>query len=463
MKQLKKPTIWIPAIALLVYAVTLFLFPIFVRDNGENFRFLTANHMYRSGDLWYGFDVDFAALKEMPFSVLKLLYQAVIAIWHGLFGLEVIDIRLLSVVYVALTVFALWVIARNLNLRTPLTNLITGVLVLVIAIGGGMFSYFNTFYREGAVLPFLLLAIAGILEFSRSKTLWSALLFFVGACGMVTISPVCALLVFFFFFAGIRLACLPMRWWKRVALLLLTAMLLPFSWFGLSSQTEEEYQENLYNAVFYGALSDCDDGEVALQEIGLDDALSAYINKPYFEVTDKEPLNDLFYPNFDYSRLAQYYFKNPSSFLSVVKQAGNNVYETSISYLRSDDDGQLSLQRLFSAPTRWFETLQLRFLPRGVVSWLVYLILFVILACVRRKTLEDDGEKAQTDCGIIFASMPLVLLAAAPFVSGLTEISKRLFYTNAVFEIFLVLLLAYAIELILLRRNRLREQYGVNQ
>lgn len=461
MKQLKKPTVWIPAVALIFYILLIFIFPVFVRDEGKVF--LVDNRMYTGDNLRFGFLPDFANLAEMPCSAIKLLFSGVIGFWHGLLGFEVIDIRLLSVVYVALTVFALWLIARNLNLRTSLAKTITGVLVVLLATSYGLFSYYNTFYREGAVLPLLLLAAAGILQFANTKGVWGFLLYFLAAGAFVTLGPIPALLVVFFILAGIRLAFLSAAWWKRAGLLVLSLLMLPLSYLGFSSASVSDYQADLYNAVFYGALTDADDPKAALGEMGLSEELAVYVNKPYFEVTDKATLAEAFYPHFGYRKLAEYYIKHPASFFAAAEQAGKNVYETSISYLRGYDEDYLSPQRVISAPTRWYEALKLRFLPRGVVSWLVYLLLFILLACVRRKTLEDDGEKAKADCGIVFAFMPMLLLLATPFVSGLTEISKRLFYANAAFEFFFVLLLSYAVEFLLLRRNRLRDQYGVNQ
>lgn len=461
MKHLKKPTVWIPAIALLVYVLLVFLCPVFVADERKSF--LYDNMMYTADGLRFGFAENFSFLNDMPFSFIKLIFQAVIGFWHGLLGLEVIDIRLLSVCYVALTLFALWLIARNLNLRTTLANVITGVLIVLLATSYGLFSYFNTFYREGIVLPLLLLVGAALLQFAKTKGLWAFLLFFFAAAVMVTLGPVPALLAVFFVIAGIRLAFLPMQWWKRTGALVLSLVLLPLSCLGMLSSSVSDYQADLYNAVFYGALMESENPEMDLEEMGLSEELAVYVNTPYFALADKEMLDEEFYPYFNYRKLTAYYFKHPTSFFAAVKQAGNNVYETDISYLRSYDEEAVSPQRFISMPTHWFETLQLRFLPRGVVSWLVYLILFILLACVRRKTLEGEGEKALSDCAVVFAFMPLLLLTATPFVSGLTEISRRLFYTNAVFECFFVLLVAYAAEVILLRRNRLREQYGVNQ
>lgn len=460
MKQLKKPTVWIPAIALLVYVLLVLICPVFVVD--ERKTFLLDNKMFSDG-LWFGFAPDFALLSEMPVSVAKFLFQGVIGFWHGLLGLMVIDIRFLSVIYVAMTIFALWLIARNLNLRTPLANVIAGVLVVLLATSYGFFSYFNTFYREGLVLPLLLLAGGGLLQFSKTKSLWAFLLFVVASGSFVTLGTLPALVVVFFIAAGIRLAFLPMQWWKRTIALVLSVLLFPLSWLGFHSTAVSDYQADLYNSVFYGVLMETEDPVTALNEMGLSEELASYAKTPYFAVEDAELLNKEFYPKFTYGNLAAYYLKHPDTFLAVIKQAGNNVYETDIRYLRSYSETAVSAQRFLSAPTHWFETLQLRFLPRGVVSWLVYLILFIILACVRRKTLEGEGEKALSDCGVMFAFMPLLLLVATPFVSGLTEISRRLFYTNAVFECFFVLLVAYAAEIILLRRNRLKEEYGVNQ
>ena len=461
MKQLKKPTVWIPVIALLVYILLVLICPVFVVD--ERKTFLIDNKMFSNGGLWFGFAPDFAFLIETPVSVAKFLFQGVIGFWHGLLGLTVIDIRFLSVIYVVLPAFGLWLIARNLNLRTALANVIAGILVVLLATSYGFFSYFNTFCREGLVLPLLLLAGGGLLQFTKTKNLWAFLLFAVAGGSFVTLGFLPALMVIFFVAAGIRLAFLPAQWWKRATALALSVLVIPLSWLGFHSTSVSDYQSDLYNAVFYGALMETEDPVAALSDMGLSGDLASYAKTPYFAVENAEPLNREFYPNFTYGDLAAYYLKHPDTFIAVVKQAGNNVYETDIRYLRSYDDKGFSAQRFLSMPTQWFEALQLRFLPRGVISWLVYLLLFIILACVRRKTLEDEGEKALSDCSVVLAFMPLLLLAATPFVSGLTEISRRLFYTNAVFECFFVLLVAYAVEIILLRRNRLKEQYGVNQ
>ncbi len=462
MKRLRKPTVWIPVVALLFYVLLVLICPVFVVN--EQKVFLNDNKMFSDG-LWYGFGPDFSFLSEMPASAPKFLFQGVIGFWHSLLGLDVIDARFLSIIYVVLTAFALWLIARNINLRTSLANTIAGVLIVLFATSYGYFSYFNTFYREGLVLPLILLIAGGLLQFSKSKSVWAFLLFFVAAGSFVTLGVVPALLVVFLAVAGFRLAFMPMQRWKQAAALVLSVLLFPLSWLGFSSTSVSDYKSDLYNAVFYGALMETEDAASALREMGLSDDLVSYAKTPYFNVTeaDKETLNKVFYPNFGYKDLAAYYLKHPNIFFAVVKQAGNNVYEADIRYLRSYDASVASPQRYLSMPTHWFETLQLRFLPRGVISWLVYLLLFIILACVRRKTLEGDGEKAKSDCAVVFAFMPLLLLLATPFVSGLTEISRRLFYTNAVFECFFVILVAYAAEIILLRRNRLKEQYGVNQ
>lgn len=463
MKQFKKATVWMPAVTLLVYVLTVFVFPSWVLgESGELFRFFTENGLYRLDSLQYGFELDFAGFSDLPASFFKLLCQIIVGIWHGCFGLTVLDVRLLSAVYVVLCVFAVWLIARNLRLRTTLSNVIAGLLVVVLALCYGMFSYFNTFYREGAVLPLLLLVCAGVLEFSHHKNWWSFLLFFLSSASLVTLGPVYALLAVPFLLIGIRLAFVSKKVFIRIGMILLSVSLLFFGLLGTQSLATSDVKESQYNAVFYGALKDTDDLS-GLRELGLSEELSVYVNHPYFEVTDETKLDELFYPHFSYSQLAGYYLQHPQVFWNVVKQAANNVYETGISYLKCFNDDILSPQRIVSAPTRWYETLKLRFLPRGLMFWFVYLVLFIVLACVRRKTLEDDGEKAVADCSIVFAFAPLFTLFATPFCVGLTEISRRLFCCNAVFEVFLVIFLVNAAEVILLRRKRLRDQYGVNQ
>ncbi len=460
MNRFKKPSVWMPAIAFLVYFVTLFCFPAFVRDNGEIFRFLTQGKMYRVGDLTYGFDTGFAMLEGMPFSAAKLLFTGLFFLWYELLGIEVFDIRILSLVYVALSVFGLWLIGRNLNLRTPLSNGIAGILVLLSAVSYGFFSYYNTFYIEGAAMPLLLMALGAMLEFVRRKNIWSALLFVLFAAAFTTLGPIAALMALFFVFVCIRLVLLPIGW-KRILLIAAVPILMVSSTVGLFSRTEPQYRQDLYNSFFFGTLAFAETPQTVTDEIGLPQELADFANKPYFEVVDD--LNpDSFYPDFDYGRLAGYYANHPKQFWPVLKQVGNNVYETSISYLRSFDE-RFSFQRVVSAPTRLLELVQLRFLPRGVPIWLIYIALMVLLCIVRRKDLLCDEDKALTDCFAALSVMPTLLLVATAFLFGLAEISKQLFYTNLIFGVFFVAFVSYAAEFIILRRNRLRDEYGVNQ
>ena len=460
MNRLKRPSVWIPAIALIVYIFTLFCFPAFVRDNGEIFRFLTQWKMYRVGELSYGFDAGFSMLDTMPFSAAKLLFAGVLYLWHGLLGLEIFDIRILSLVYVAFSVFGLWLIGRNLNLRTGLANLIAGILVLLSAVSYGFFSYFNTFYIEGAAMPLLLVALGALLEFAHKKSVWSLLVFALFSASFTTLGPVAALMALFFVFACVRLAFLPVGW-KRVLLITVALLLVVSAYVGFSARTEEQYRQDLYNSFFFGALTATDDVESALTETDLPEELLSFANRPYFEVAT-ELEQDLSEFGFGYGRLAEYYIDHLDEFWPVLKQVGNNVYETSISYLRSFDE-RVSPQRILSAPTRWFETVQLRFLPRGFLVWLIYAAVMILLCIVRRKSLLKDEDKVVSDCVAVFSVMPVLSLVATAFLFGLAEISKQLFYTNLVFGAFFVFLVSYAAEFIILRRNRLRDEYGVNQ
>lgn len=460
MNRLKKPSFWIPAAAFLVYLLTVFCFPAFVRDNGEIFRFLTHGKMYRVGDLTYGFDEGFALLETMPFSAAKMIFVGVLYLWHGLFGLNVFDIRLLSLVYVAFSVFGLWMIARNLKLRTPLSNAIAGALTLLSALSYGFYSYFNTFYTEGAAMPLLLVTFGAILEFARKKSVWSIVVFAIFASAFVTLGPIAALTALFFIFVCIRLAIMPIGW-KRILPVVTAVVLLFSSSVGFAARTEEQYQQDLYNAFFFGTLTASEDVAAALNGVGLSDEWADYANRPYFEVA-AELDHNLLYAEFGYGRLASYYLDHLSAFWPVLKQVSNNVYETSISYLRSFDE-RFSIQRTLSAPTRLLEGVQLRFLPRGILVWLIYAFVMILLCVVRRKNLSDDEDKALNDCVAAFSVMPVVLLFATAFLFGLAEISKQLFYTNLIFSVFFVFMVSYAAEFIILRRNRLRDEYGVNQ
>ena len=446
-----------------IMILTLFCFRLGVADNGYLTPRLVSMGLYdaegASGTGYYsgGFGV---ADKEFGYKPSDLVYNFV-----KLFFPKdtVIPVALPALIYMIFAVWGVFMIVKALTSDLKWNNLLLCVLTVLIVADTGYVSYFNTPYECAAAIAYFVPMIGALLMAIRFEKIKDIIIFgifgilFAGTMpqsGMIGV--VIALFAVYLIFKQ-----------KKIAIKILFAIcaisIAASSIFALNTMTDGDK----YNSVFYGvASSDNPACSAILSELKII-GKNELCGKTYFEPEVQEfitsPEFDSVMRNVTPVSVAKMYAKNTQHMKNMLKMAGNNSMFIKTEYLgnyhaTSGKAGMVS--RFFSV----YSTVKKALVPGNVLILVALLALVVLFATDYKKkyAFSDSSKNACVLC--TFLSVATLLSLGIPVIyAGGAQISFNLLIYNLIFDFLVGAAAIGGTRLLTIKRNILREKFGVNQ
>lgn len=451
------------AVALIIMVLTLFCLKIGVADNGYLTPRLVSMGLYdaqgASGTGYYstGFGV---ADKSFSFAPGNLVYSFV-----KLFFAKdtVIPTALPALVYMIFAIFGIFMIVKALTTDMKWNNILLCVITVLIACDTGYISYFNTPYECGAAIAYFIPMIGALLMSIRFERIRDIILFAIfGILFSGTMPQSGAVGVFVALFA-LYLVFKHKSALKKALLVACGIMILMGSTLSLSSMTDGDK----YNSVFYGvASSDNSACSVVLSDlkiIGKDELCG----KTYFEPEAQEFINSPEFSsvmkNVNPWSVAKMYAKNPQHMRNMIKSAGANSMFIKTEYLGNypASSGKPSMiSGFFSA----YSSIKKALVPGNIVAIIVIFAFIVFFAFdyKRKYALTDNTKNACLLCAFLCVAA-LISLVVPVIYYGVAQISFNLIIYNLIFDFLVGASAVGGTKLLTVRRNILREKFGVNQ
>lgn len=448
---------------LVVMVLTLFCFRLGVADNGYLTPRLISMGLYdaegASGTGYYstGFGVADKTFSYMPkdlvYSFVKLFFPVD----------TVIPTALPALIYMIFAVWGVFMIVKALTTDLKWNNIILCVLAVLITADTGYVSYFNTPFECGAAIAYFIPMIGALLMSIRFEKIKDIIIFLIfGTLFAGTMPQTGAVGVMIALFA-LYLVFKQKGAVKKVLMVVCMLSIMASSVLSLNVMTDGDK----YNSVFYGVASSDNSASSAvlsdLKIIGKDELCG----KAYFENEAQEfitsPEFDSVMKNVNPVNVAKMYAKNPQYMRDMIKSAGNNSMFIKAEYLGNypASSGKAStISGFFSL----YSSLKKSLVPGNVLILLVIFALIIFFATDYRKkyATSDNTRNACTLC--VFLSIAALISLIVPVIYfGLAQISFNLIIYNLVFDFLLASAVVGGIKLLTIRRNILREKFGVNQ
>jgi len=214
-----------------------------------------------------------------------------------------------------------------------------------------------------------------------------------------------------------------------------------------------------YDSVFNGILYESDNAANDLKTLGLPEKYALLAKTSYYDgmkVMDlnTEEFKNQFYDNISFGKISAFYLKNPVRLFKNLNRAAQNTLFLRQEYIKNV---QYDNYKLKPEPMFWSFARKLVIPP-----FLLYLvgfnaaILFFAIKGFKKRAGLSDGVILLCITGVIYFVEPVLFY-------GLSSISKNLIMFNMIFEILIIIAVAWFAQFLVDRRERLKTMYGVNQ
>lgn len=469
MEKIMKPrnlTILAVGVAALILIIGLFVLKIGVADNGQLQTVLKSMGLY-DGQMSIGsgyYSNSFGVMgPNTSYSTANLAYDV------GKIGVPkdgIVPVAIPAIVYSVLFLVGLFLILISSMGKYRWNNVLLAVLSVVMLADIGYISFFNTPYREAAAFSYLILTVGLFLVTIKRENIITLIL--LGVSGFLFAGSMLPAA-----YAGIVLGLFALRLtflkknllWKIISIAVCVVTV--FS--GVYTITTTDNSVNLYNSVFYGALKDSETVEEDLAELGLPAELKEYAGVPSFEEKAQEFIHSpeyktQFLDRISYSKIAMFYVKNLGKFLNVEGLAANNSNFIRTSYLgnyAADSGKQPGEQAGFFSVYSWVKP---KVVPAQLYVLFGIFILMILLSIqYRNKFTASPKDKIYCEFMAIGGLVAIFMLNLPVILYGMSEISFHMFLYNAVTDLCVLAMIVGGTRMLTIRRDKLKETYGVNQ
>ncbi|MFL0196390.1 hypothetical protein ACJDU8_12615 [Clostridium sp. WILCCON 0269] len=462
----------IEVIVLVVIAVilanTLFLYPIVGKcDNGDFGRLLLYGGLINLSNSYHKIYDKFVHLNYLisspgifllfgknwvSGSVLLKLAVFISLFLHG-FKNRLFDIRYLAFVYSIIFLLAIFLII-NFNKLSYLLKVAAGIIIILFFTDISYISYFNSFYGEAGTIVFFFLSIGTYLNLitKEKPSTKHFIYFFIASAGFLTSKAQEIPLFIFMFIVYIGLfICYKEKTYRKCIIIssLLVFILCSAAYISL---TDRMNQNNMYQAVFLGILTDSQNPEKDLQELGLNKKFVVFNGKSFYNRHSKnDPLGEEmlreFYPNISPVKILGFYLKHPLRLWKRIVDSANNAYDFSELGRWNFIKGQYSSHKLANT----FRTNLINEYPglhRNIYIFILFSISYfcIIIICFMRN--KDKILR------LFMLLLLFILLSGAsqlilPVIgSGYGDFGKHLFLLNLCYDVMVVVAILWCLHII---------------
>ncbi len=445
-------------VSALIVISMLFIPPLYGKgDDGSFYNVLLENGLYNQegADTSY-FNSVYGVSQNAESTFLPITLAKVLC---GFVTTVVFDIRVLGALYLPLFLAGLYLVIRGIHIKNKIAETVICTVAAIILCDVGYFSYLNSLYYDALYICALILMAGAALNIKNEKgislpcaillAVASAIMAFYGVSGLI---------------AGVLVGVfLPLGDFLRKnikAETLICGVLIVVISAGcfLAAPKGESSEVKLYGRVIDGALYNTDTPSEDLEALGIDPSYETFRGLSYYDALKGEGvLNPGFKAELkkvDESDVLLFYIKNPSRFINVLSDAGKNAPFLTQSYIKTQSNSDYFIKK---APSIW--SFCRRFLTPASFPILLLVSAVVLLWSVI--LLKKDSKIALA--GILLSVSNMVFFVATILSGGLMGISRNLILHQLTFDMMIIIILVYAVNLAIEKRQELQDKYGVNQ
>ncbi|OBG87423.1 hypothetical protein A9X05_01520 [Mycobacterium sp. E3298] len=401
------------------------------------------------------------------------------------------DIRILGFCYMALMLWALWLIVRyapTVRSKSAKAVAVSVLVIILIAVfcDVGYTAYYQSFFGEPYALVATLLALGACLAIAsrtrvgslerndidplaeRPPTAWLLGLFVAAGVALATSKIQNAPIGFLFAILAWRMAGLrPDKGWRKRArigagALTLTAVLM------MVAAPAELRHINLYQSIFFGVLKDTPNVQRDMRELGIPDKYAGLAGTNFFQKDTMIPQSDPTLKREVLDRLshrdiALYYARHPERFVSKLKKAAE--YGTAIrpyylgNYSESEGLARSQLSYAFSTWSEWKHKHMPHSLPWFAGCYAVY---YALLAAWWHSS-RRPGARLMAETLAVVGATGILAVVVSLMGDGEADLTKHLFMFNVSFDIMAASTLAASIYGLLYGARALAARWGNNR
>lgn len=457
----KQMVVGTAVIIALVLIVSLFVIRIGVADNGMQYKLLEKLGLYdayqTSGTGYYseGYGI---ADKSFSGTTYGLIYDFA----KQFFAVDtVLFTALPAIIYLLIFVLSAMLIIYTLySDKFVALNWISFVLLILVFCDSAYIAYFNTPYKNAAFFVYFIATLALFINTVKTKKILPLIFFGIFGClfgGVSVVSSVTAIILGVF---ALRIMSLNSKiLWKITTAVLCLAIVTS----GVAGILSNEF--DYYDSVFYGAALEDDS---AIEKLGLDVGLKEYSGVPSFDekaqqFINSSEYNELFYSKISIGKVLEYYIKNVPDFYKGIKKVAYNSTSIRTSYLGgyTASTGKASQNSDFFTI---YSSVKSKAFPGSVIVFLIVLgALVVVSFTYRNNYAKNIYDKLISEFCAVIAIATAITYPLPYLFNGMTQIGFNMFEFNLMFDVCVYMLVLSTVNLLMTKKNILKEKYGVNQ
>ena len=451
------------AIVLVVMILTLFCIRLGVADNGYLTPRLVSMGLYdaegASGTGYYsgGFGVADKTFNAKPsdlvYNFVKLFFPKD----------TVVPTALPALIYMIFAVWGVFMLVKALTSDMKGNNILLCALTVLIVADTGYVSYFNTPYECGAAIAYFIPMIGALFMAIRYEKLRDIIIFAIFGILFAGTMPQSGAIGIFVALFAFYLVFNQKKILNKIFFAICGVLVVISSIFALNIMTDGDK----YNSVFYGVASSdnpaCSAVLSDLKIIGKDELCG----KAYFEPEVQEfitsPEFDGVMRNVTPATVAKMYTKNTQHAKNMLKMAGNNSMFIKAEYLGNyhASSGKAGVVSGFFS---FYSIVKKALIPGNIVVLIAIFALMIFFAFdYRKKYALTVNSKNACVSYVFFSIAALVSLAVPVIYYGGAQISFNLIIYNLIFDFLVGMAAVGGTKLLTVKRNILKEKFGVNQ
>ncbi|MBQ7040031.1 MAG: hypothetical protein IJN39_05630, partial [Clostridia bacterium] len=371
-----------------------------------------------------------------------------------------ISVFIPAAIYCILLILGVYLIIKNLISDIEWNNILLAAICILIFADTAYTSFLNTPYTNAAQFSYCIFMVGSFVWTLKSGKVPAFIIAGISAflfAGTSKITAWVAIIIAGYF---LKLVFDNRELLKKILCVVFALSTILTSVLTLYFAPVDEAK--LYNSIFYGvALNDANEAV----KLGVDEqSASLLAGKPAFEEQAQEYLNSVVLTDkVSSANVSMHYLKNPSLFVKNIKQVAMNSTSISTDYLgnyRYASGKGFGVTRFF----KLYSTIKRRILPANLFMSLVILFGMAVGSVFYRKKYAAD-KSAKQICDLTLTGVVSALIAfVLPLIyGGLAQIGFNMFLYNLLFDLCLVSAVVGGTKLLWIRREALKEKYGVNQ
>jgi len=369
-------------------------------------------------------------------------YETFVSLLKKLAVNDVIHHMIPFTILAVLLVMALVMISKSASKSDyKWTVYLCAVLLPIVFCDFTNLAFFKTLYVNPLILVLLLL-ICGILMMMYNKN--SAGIVGIISVGIVTIiyslsGTVQAITAIILGIVILRLSKISKDKISKILSIVIGVVVIIQSFAFSLNYKAFDYQQSLYNSVFFGVCK-----YDSVTELGLDEKLNDF-KEVYYGMMENEAEYDLentFYNKMSYTKLIKYYATHPATAVKVINNQAKSAFYNDYDYGLTP-----------------FNSIKKLYIPLNLIIALVFTAIYIVVATIVGKKYSNIKPVAEFMSGIAF--MWLISLVATAIYYGNCDITQNMYTFNVLFDIMIISGLIGGIRVVLHRQDEKKKEFGI--